>query len=57
MNEYTLSAIADARRADLLREGCRHRRAAAAAAGTSLSARLAGLLPGHGARTKPCTSC
>jgi hypothetical protein len=57
MYDFALSAIADAHRADLLRDGCAHRRAAKVASTPSLTARLASLLPGHTARVEPCTTC
>ena len=56
MYDFALSAMADAHRADLLREGCAHRRAAKAS-GRSLTSRLASLLPGHAARVEPCATC
>ncbi|HVF20987.1 MAG TPA: hypothetical protein VNA14_12215 [Mycobacteriales bacterium] len=57
MYDFALSALADAHRADLLREGCAHRRATKVAGASSLTARLASLLPGHSARVEPCTTC
>ncbi len=57
MYDFALSAIADAHRADLLRDGCAHRRAARIAGTPSLTARLASLLPGHAARVAPCPTC
>ena len=56
MYDFALSAMADAHRADLLREGCAHRRAAKAST-RSLASRLVALLPGHATRNEPCATC